>query len=180
MSNWVRKEQIFFETRSSHDYFLVFFFYRALSWKTSFQLDLRFCRKSLSGVMTHIPCRQIQSKLSNFKMQWRRVQFEALLSGLYTLITVRLVSFKIFIISHISFVIGVFKEFFSTKVQSDEFYDKLSKSDKKKWKDEYKEDVAAYFKRSLVTKIGNATIKMLRFVSHLSPIISGLFNMNNT
>lgn len=101
MSNWVRKEQIFFETRSSHDYFLVFFFYRALSWKTSFQLDLCFCRKSLSGVMTHIPCWQIQSKLSNFKMQWWRVQFQALLSGFYTLIRVCLVSFKIFIISHI-------------------------------------------------------------------------------
>lgn len=106
------------------------------------------------------------------------MQFEALLSGLYTLIRVRLVSFKI--ISHISFVIGVFKEYFSKEVQSDKFYDKLSKSDKKKWKDEYKEDVAAYFKRSLVTKIGNATIKMLRFVSHLSPIISGLLNMSNT
>ena len=108
------------------------------------------------------------------------MQFQALLSGFYTLIRVCLVSFKIFITSHISFVIGVFKEFFSTEVQSDKFYDKLSKSDKKKWKDEYKEDVAAYFKRSLVTKIGNATIKMLRFVSHLSPIMSGLLNMSNT
>lgn len=108
------------------------------------------------------------------------MQFQALLSGFYTLIRARLVSFKIFIISHISFVIGVFKEYFSTEVQSDKFYDKLSKSDKKKWKDEYKEDVAAYFKRSLVTKIGNATIKMLRFVSHLSPIMSGLLNMSNT
>lgn len=76
---------------------------------------------------------------------------------------------------------GVLKEAFSKEVQSDEFYDKLSKSDKKKWKDEYKEDVAAYFKRSLVTKIGNATIKMLRYMKgeHLSncapeTVVSGL------
>ena len=56
------------------------------------------------------------------------------------------------------------KEAFSKVVQSPEFFDKLSKNDKKEWKDEFKEDVAAYFNRSLVTKIGSATVKMLRFV----------------
>ena len=49
-------------------------------------------------------------------------------------------------------------------VLSPDFYDKLSADDKKAWEDEYKEDVMAYFNRSLVTKIGNATLKMLRFV----------------
>ena len=60
-------------------------------------------------------------------------------------------------------------------VLSLDFYDKLSEDDKKAWKDEYKEDVMAYFNRSLVTKIGNATLKMLRFVFPFVSLLHQVF-----
>ncbi|KAL9959510.1 hypothetical protein ACROYT_G032837 [Oculina patagonica] len=59
---------------------------------------------------------------------------------------------------------GVYKEAFSSIVLSPDYFDELSKSDKKEWEDKHGEDVLAYFNRSLVTKIGRPAVKMLRYI----------------
>ena len=62
------------------------------------------------------------------------------------------------------FLAGVYKEAFSSVVLSSDYFDQLSKDDKKAWQDKHNEGVMDYFNRSLVTKIGRPALKMLRFV----------------
>ena len=60
------------------------------------------------------------------------------------------------------FLLGIYDEAFAVTLMNSSFFDQLSDSDNKTWKELYILNVTSYFNRSLIGNIAQPILKMLR------------------
>lgn len=60
------------------------------------------------------------------------------------------------------FLLGIYDEAFAVTLMNSSFFDQLSDSDNKMWKELYILNVTSYFNRSLIGNIAQPILKMLR------------------